>query len=327
MSSRIVRASFDEIRERVTGEVCLTCGAHDALPRPIPVSARADLRELDDYLLPVALCPDCRERLDRARRLRRIGLWLAVPLPLVAAVLVMALVPFGEPPSPLLIYPVAALASLGLFRLVRRRSAHKLPLLVLNGAGQVVTFRAAPRAAERGPAGAGPYRRGEPAPPSEPGPENVAVAGGSVVLAISLITGGAAMAYVFPQSYPLVILDNWSHTTYQVSIDGGPPIELEPQTERSLRLHHGPHTFSVHRPTQAQPERLATHLSWGGNRLLSVPGERCYAIERVSFVRANRFADHGTAYRYVQDISGRWIPFVDPSKVVGGPRGQCSAGW
>lgn len=291
---------------------CVACQGPDAHPRPIPIAAGARLEGLDDYLPPLALCPACAEQQRRALGRHRRWLYVGTSSAFVVALLVISLAPLPWLVAPLIAYILAAAAALQLLRRSARRAGAEVPLLILGGQGQELYLRVRARAHQK--VGNGPFRSSAQTAAEAGSSRRRALGGGGWFYAFTLVASGASMLYVFPQCYPLVVLDNWSRHPYRVTIDDQAPRLLERRTSATLRLRAGHHRVEVTRGPAGKPEGLELELPWGRNHVLSLPGDRCYSEVDSRVSRAHRWADFGIRIRSESIISGRWVPLQDPRR-------------
>jgi hypothetical protein len=315
---RLLALALADLRRAASERRCVACGAADAEPSGLLVAVDADLRDLDDYPPPPPLCPACATQQRRASRRHLCGVLLAGPGIQLVALAAVVLLPLASPAAAIFATLLAAVLGLALLRPVRRRAGEAMPALLLRGAGQVVELRAAPDRPAPEEVGSGPYRRSHQVLAHAPPAAAAAVEGGRSVIAASLVGGALGMAFLYPQVYPVVVLDNWARRPFVVSVDGSAPRRIEGGDDLTLRLRHGHHSLAVRGLGSEETETLSVELPWGRNHLLSVPGERCYAVSERSLVRGSAYAGYRASLLRTWTVEGRWIAAQDPGRAAAG---------
>ncbi len=318
MDARRIRVELDEIEHATSAETCLRCGSSGAsLQRPA-VALDASLQNLDEYLPHLPLCPSCAQAQAKATAHAWLSV-LAVPYLQLLALIVVVLVPIPSPIAPLAALVVASVAGIFTLRWARRRAGRHCPVLVLSGEGRSLDLQVADLKLAARPREPGPYRsplgRDDGAPPVV---RYAALQTGGAMTTISLIIGSMAMAYAYPQCYPMVVLDNWENQPATVVVDGNLEVSLDALDERQIRLRAGIHQFSTKPIGRFETETMDAWLPVGQNHLLSVPGEHCYAVGARSFAEARRFGFRPTERLTTWNRSGRWIKIGDPRFVASG---------
>lgn len=287
---------------------CLVCGAVAKGCYSLDYAQGASTIDLSVPLPDVPLCATCVAAQQRAMSEGNGAIITSLFVPPVLVVLATILTPLGTPVV-LLVIAVAAMLALRTFvGLVARKRAVASRILFLDGAGDdvLLQLRVEGEATQLPTTG---YRELAHERPLAVEEKDAKPRGPKVKATIGLVLSALATALAtlvgWFGAYPIVVFDNPTMETANVTIDGVRRLQVPPGGKATMPLPYGAHRVSL---SAARGESTYdVDLRFGRNTLVSVDEAQCYQVT---------YRPVGKASSWEQTIRGPRVSIDDPNDVT-----------